>query len=51
MIACFNLLDVTNVEFICGKAEDVLPSLMREMTIKEQNVIGILDPPRGGLRK
>ena len=40
---------VQNVEFHSGKAEDVLPQLMINETAAQ--VIGIIDPPRGGLRK
>jgi len=39
---------VTNAEFICGKAEDVLPHLMWRLA--GQEVIIVADPPRAGLR-
>jgi len=43
-----SITDVTNAEFICGKAEDVLPSLMWRLS--GQEVIMVVDPPRAGLR-
>jgi len=39
---------ITNAEFICGKAEDVLPSLMWRLAAQEVTVVA--DPPRAGLR-
>ena len=36
------------MEFICGKAEDVLPSLMWRLS--GQEVVVVVDPPRAGLR-
>ena len=38
---------ISNAEFHCGKAEDVLPELIKNETSTE--VVGILDPPRGGI--
>lgn len=38
---------VENAEFICGKAEDLMPSLMRQ--IEGQEVVAVVDPPRAGL--
>jgi len=40
---------ITNAEFICGKAEDVLPSLMWRLS--GQEVVMVVDPPRAGLRR
>lgn len=40
---------VTNVEFHCGKAEDVFPSLLNAFVTS--NLTAIVDPPRAGLRK
>ena len=45
---CFTFAGVTNAEFICGKAEDVLPNLMWRLS--GQEVIVVVDPPRAGLR-
>ena len=44
-----DIAGITNAEFICGKAEDVLPSLMWRLS--GQEVIMVVDPPRAGLRK
>lgn len=38
---------ITNVEFHCGKAEDVLADLMGPL--RSQEVVAIVDPPRAGL--
>lgn len=38
---------ITNAEFICGKAEDVLPNLMWRLA--GQEVVVVVDPPRAGL--
>ena len=46
MCVCF--AGVTNAEFVCGKAEVVLPSLMWRLS--DQEVIVVVDPPRAGLR-
>ncbi|NWR51069.1 TRM2A methyltransferase, partial [Regulus satrapa] len=39
--------ELNNVEFYCGKAEDIVPSLMN--ILAPQNLITIVDPPRAGL--
>lgn len=41
---------ISNVEFVCGKAEDVMPTIDLPWA-KQGGIIGIVDPPRGGLRK
>uniref|UniRef100_A0A672P6A8 tRNA (uracil(54)-C(5))-methyltransferase n=1 Tax=Sinocyclocheilus grahami TaxID=75366 RepID=A0A672P6A8_SINGR len=38
---------LTNVEFHCGKAEDVLPTVLN--AVVSPNVTAIVDPPRAGL--
>lgn len=38
---------VTNVEWHCGKAEDVLPNILKRF--HDQKVVAIVDPPRAGL--
>lgn len=43
------VLDITNVEFHCGKAEDVLPNILKRFA--NEKVVAIVDPPRAGLRK
>lgn len=45
-------LGVTNAEFLCGKAEDVLPKcLEKPFSFGGHEVVGVVDPPRNGLRK
>ncbi|XP_048677899.1 tRNA (uracil-5-)-methyltransferase homolog A isoform X1 [Caretta caretta] len=39
--------DLNNIEFHCGKAEDVVPSLIN--LLASHNLITIVDPPRAGL--
>ncbi|NXU53937.1 TRM2A methyltransferase, partial [Turnix velox] len=39
--------ELTNIEFHCGKAEDIVPSLIN--ILAHQNPITIVDPPRAGL--
>lgn len=41
------LNNLTNVTFKCGKAEDVLPTIIRQY--ENEKVIAIVDPPRAGL--
>ncbi|PIK39048.1 hypothetical protein BSL78_24116, partial [Apostichopus japonicus] len=41
---------IENATYICGKAEDRLPSVMQDISDSEK-VIGIIDPPRAGLRE
>lgn len=42
-------IELNNIEFHCGKAEDIVPSLIN--VLAPQNLITIVDPPRAGLRK
>ncbi|NWW91581.1 TRM2A methyltransferase, partial [Rhynochetos jubatus] len=39
--------ELNNTEFHCGKAEDIVPSLVNSLA--PQNLITIVDPPRAGL--
>ncbi|XP_072207134.1 tRNA (uracil-5-)-methyltransferase homolog A [Excalfactoria chinensis] len=39
--------ELSNIEFHCGKAEDIVPSLIN--VLAPQNLITIVDPPRAGL--
>ncbi|NXG52845.1 TRM2A methyltransferase, partial [Psilopogon haemacephalus] len=39
--------ELDNIEFHCGKAEDIVPSLIN--LLAPQNLITIVDPPRAGL--
>ena len=41
---------ITNAEFVAGKAEDVIVDAMKNLPMKTK-VIGIMDPPRAGLRE
>ena len=50
IIACFDSSDVSNSEFVCGKAEDVMPELQKDMKFWEE-AVSVVDPPRAGLRK
>ncbi|XP_016022432.2 tRNA (uracil-5-)-methyltransferase homolog A isoform X3 [Rousettus aegyptiacus] len=43
--ACNN--ELSNVEFHCGRAEDLVPALVSRMV--SQKLVAILDPPRAGL--
>ena len=40
---------IENAEFHCGKAEDVLPGLIKRLW--GSDVVAVVDPPRDGLRK
>ena len=42
--------DISNCEFVCGKAEEVMPELQKGMKFWEESV-GVVDPPRAGLRE
>jgi len=44
------LNEIANAEFICGKAEDVLPSITDRFP-RKTNVVAVVDPPRAGLHK
>lgn len=39
---------LSNVEFHCGKAEDVFPTVLN--AVISPNVTAIVDPPRAGMR-
>lgn len=41
---------MTNAQFVCGKAEDIIVDVFKNMPRKTK-IIGIMDPPRAGLRK
>lgn len=42
---------INDAEFLCGKAEDVLPKHFERSVGGRGEVVGVVDPPRGGLRK
>lgn len=39
--------ELSNVEFHCGRAEDLVPTMVSRLA--SQQLVGILDPPRAGL--
>lgn len=41
--------ELSNVEFHCGRAEDLVPALVSKLA--SQKLVAILDPPRAGLRE
>ena len=41
---------INNTCFMCGKAEDVLPEVLNTQKMTADHVIGVVDPPRAGLR-
>lgn len=41
--------ELSNVEFHCGRAEDLVPALVSRLA--SQQLMAILDPPRAGLRE
>lgn len=38
-------------EFYAGKAEELLPNIVKELASEKHKIIGIVDPPRSGLHK
>ena len=40
---------IENIEFLCGKAEDILGNLIKKNGLDIGNVTAIVDPPRSGL--
>lgn len=45
----FPIAELSNVEFRCGRAEDLLPTLVSRLA--SQQLVAVLDPPRAGLRE
>lgn len=41
--------ELSNVEFHCGRAEDLVPTVVSRLA--SQQLVAILDPPRAGLRE
>ncbi|KAJ3340359.1 tRNA methyltransferase 2 [Gonapodya sp. JEL0774] len=39
---------ITNVEYMCGKVENVVPGLMKRLA-KDAKLVAVLDPPREGV--
>ncbi|XP_013783880.1 tRNA (uracil-5-)-methyltransferase homolog A-like [Limulus polyphemus] len=48
--ACMNaqINDIHNVDFICGKAEDMIHEVIEKA--ESSNIVAIVDPPRAGLQ-
>ena len=42
--------DISNVQYVCGKAEEVMSNIELPW-VRLGGIVGIVDPPRGGLRK
>ena len=47
--AALPLAELSNVEFHCGRAEELVPALVSRLA--SQQLVAILDPPRAGLRE
>ena len=39
------------MEFLCGKAEDVLPDILERKLSDAESLVAVVDPPRAGLHK
>ena len=44
-------LDASKLIFHAGKAEEVMPPIVREESSSENKIVGIVDPPRSGLHQ
>ena len=44
-------IDQAKFEYHAGRAEDLLPNIVKEQQLSGMNIIGIVDPPRSGLHK
>jgi tRNA (uracil-5-)-methyltransferase len=44
-------IDPSKCDFYAGKAEDLLPNIVKEYSSKGHKIIGIVDPPRSGLHR
>ncbi len=42
------MLDISNVEYLCGKVEDVMDKVIQSLSPSD-SVVAILDPPRSGV--
>jgi len=45
----FIFVGITNAEYVCNKAEDELPDLVRRLWKSTKSVVAVVDPPRSGL--
>lgn len=44
-------IDPEKCEFYAGKAEEILPEIVKGFMGKQCKIVGIVDPPRSGLHK
>lgn len=44
-------IDPEKCDFYAGRAEELLPNIVKEYSSKGMKIIGIVDPPRSGLHK
>ena len=44
-------IDAAKCEFFAGRAEELLPNVVRDYSSKGLKIVGIVDPPRSGLHK
>lgn len=44
-------IDPNKCEFYAGRAEELLPNIVKEHSAKGAKIVGIVDPPRSGLHK
>jgi tRNA (uracil-5-)-methyltransferase len=45
------VIDPSKCDFYAGRAEDLLPNIVKEFSSKGLKIVGIVDPPRSGLHK
>lgn len=44
-------IDPEKCDFFAGRAEELLPTIVKEYSSKGLKIVGIVDPPRSGLHK
>jgi tRNA (uracil-5-)-methyltransferase len=44
-------IDPAKCDFFAGRAEELLPNIVRDYSSKGLKIVGIVDPPRSGLHK
>lgn len=45
------VIDPAKCDFYAGRAEELLPNIVKEYSSKGLKIVGIVDPPRSGLHK
>ena len=45
------VIDAEKCEFYAGRAEEILPNVVKEYSSKGNQIVGIVDPARSGLHK